>query len=159
MTRHPPQPRLLSAGPEHTQDVAELCWAYRAHLVEATKGVPGIVETYYAQDAFSALIAKLPDIHARPSGDILLAALDGEIVGCAMYYPLADFAGTCEIKRIFVQPQGHGHGLGAKLTAHAMAQAKKDGHRRMVLDTMRTLTPAIAIYKSLGFEPTPPSTI
>ena len=135
--------------------IARLCWAYRALLVARTARFPTIVEDYYAEADYARLIEALPRIHARPSGDILVAEAGGAVVGCGMYYGL-DLPGICEIKRVYVDDAARGVGAGRALMAEAMARAAADGYRRMVLDTMVDLTEAIALYGRLGFSPADP---
>ncbi|MEO0939760.1 MAG: GNAT family N-acetyltransferase [Pseudomonadota bacterium] len=144
---------IRSATPADMDDIARLCWAYRDLLIERMADVPDMVETYYAKADYGALITDLPRIHARPRGDILLAEADG-IIGCAMYYPIS--ARETEIKRIFVSPEGRGQGAAKALVMDAMARARADGYDRMVLDTVATLTEAIALYRKIGFAPCAP---
>lgn len=134
--------------------LADLCWAYRDLLITRTAHVPNMLEHYYSESSYTALIDSLPSIHARPLGDILVADLDGAVVGCAMYYQHP--TGPCEIKRIFVSAGARGHGAGEKLIREAMQRAKADGHNRMVLDTVHTLTEAISLYERVGFRPSAP---
>ncbi|MEM6372902.1 MAG: GNAT family N-acetyltransferase [Pseudomonadota bacterium] len=141
--------------PADIKDIARLCWAYRALLVARSTDMPPIVDRYYAADTYEAMIADLPRIHARPKGDILLAELDGAVVGCAMYYPLAT-PGETEIKRVYVDPAARGTGAGRALMQAAMEGARRDGYDRAVLDTIAPLTEAIALYHRLGFQPCAP---
>ncbi|WP_299297704.1 GNAT family N-acetyltransferase [uncultured Tateyamaria sp.] len=142
---------VRSATPSDLTELARLCWAYRDILVARSTAFPTIVETYYAKETYAALIADLPRIHARPAGDILLAELDGHVVGCAMYYPL-DMPGVTEIKRIYVNEAARGTGAGRALIETAMKRARNDGYTRMVLDTIAPLTEAIALYERVGFS-------
>lgn len=144
---------IRPATPADMDAIAHLCWAYRDLLIERMADVPDMVETYYAEADYGALIADLPRIHARPRGDILLAEADG-VIGCAMYYPIS--GSVTEIKRIFVAPEGRGQGAARALVLEAMARAKADGYERMVLDTVAALTEAIALYGKLGFAPCAP---
>ena len=144
-----------SAGPKDMPDLERLCWAYRDLLVERSAGLPPMVDTYYGVESYTALIADLPRIHARPRGDILVARLDGHTVGCAMYYPLAQ-DGVTEIKRVYVDDSARGTGAGRALMETAMNRAQGDGYNRMVLDTIAPLTEAIALYTRLGFAPCAP---
>ncbi|MEP3786479.1 MAG: GNAT family N-acetyltransferase [Ascidiaceihabitans sp.] len=147
--------RIRSAHlPEDAAALATLAWAYRDLLIGRTGHVPDMVERYYSKTSYAALIADLPRIHARPFGDILVADLDGDVVGCAMYYPHP--SGPCEVKRIYVSDAARGLGAGGQLLQAAMRAAKTDGHTRMVLDTVHTLTEAIALYEKNGFQPCDP---
>ena len=113
------------------------------------------MDTYYSADIYPALIADLPRIHARPRGDILLATLGTQVVGCAMYYPLSE-PGVTEIKRVYVDDAARGAGAGRALMRAAMKGARSDGYTRVVLDTIAPLTEAIALYDALGFAPCAP---
>lgn len=135
--------------------IRDLCWAYRDLLSQRMTAFPDLLELYYARETYAALLDTLPSIHARPRGDILVAEQDGAVIGCAMYYPLK-LDGVCEIKRVFVDPKARGQSAGRKLMQAGMERARRDGHTRMVLDTMIALTEAIALYEALGFTPADP---
>ena len=135
-------------------DIAALCWGYRDLLVERMAHVPEMLERYYAKDAYADLLADLPRLHARPMGEILIAEDQQRPIGCAMYLPAGPE--TCEIKRIFVAPEGRGYGAASALISEAMVRAKTDGYKRMVLDTVHTLTEAIGLYEKIGFQPGAP---
>lgn len=143
---------------EDQHAIKALCWAYRDLLETRTARFPGLLDRYYAKPDYTALLERLPQIHARPQGDILLATRgpdDSAVVGCAMYYPLA-LPGLCEIKRIFVLPQARRLSAARRLVTAAETAAAADGHSRMVLDTMVELHEAIALYHTLGFTPAEP---
>ena len=131
-------------------EVARLCWAYRDFLGTRAAHVPGFVESCYAQDEYAALIDRLPEIHARPRGDLLVVDLNGRVSGCAMYYPLS--AQLCEIKRIYLDDQARGTGAASALVREGIRRAAADGYARMVLDTIHTLHEAIVLYERLGFR-------
>ena len=80
---------------------------------------------------------------------LFLARVDGEAMGACGIKPFRD--GICELKRLYVLPQGRGHGLGRKLTEMAITEARELGYNRIYLDTDRGLTHANTIYEALGF--------
>lgn len=146
--------QIRSATAADMEDVARLCWAYRALLVDRSPHLPTFIGTRYAAETYDAMIDDLPRIHARPKGDIVVATLMDKVIGCAMYYPID--AKTTEIKRVFVSPEARGTEAGRALIADAMARAKADGYSRMVLDSIAPLTEAIGLYERMGFTPCAP---
>lgn len=94
---------------------------------------------------------------SRPSGPaaqmpltFLLARTEGRTVGCGALYDLD--AETGEIKRMWVAPDARGLGVARRLLANLEAEARSAGKRRLVLDTNRTLTEAMALYEKSGFR-------
>lgn len=130
-------------------EVRRLCHGYRALLAERTAERPEVLETYYSAAAYDALLDRLPELHAPPDGAIFLGRIDGVPAGCAMIHRIGP--ATCEIKRVFAEPAFRGHGLGKALFVTAMDHARRAGYAEMKLDTMVTLTEAIALYRKLGF--------
>jgi ribosomal protein S18 acetylase RimI-like enzyme len=108
------------------------------------------VDHYYTPEKWAALLESLPLIHAAPDGAILVARLDGRVVGCVMMQRIDD--NTCEMKRMFIGPDGRGHGLGRRLAQGIIGLAAEDGFATMRLDTGRNHDEAIALYHSLGFR-------
>jgi putative acetyltransferase len=60
--------------------------------------------------------------------------------------------GTCELKRVFLQKEFRGKGLGRKLLLGILAWAKDNGVRRIILETGEILQAANKLYRSLGFQ-------
>jgi ribosomal protein S18 acetylase RimI-like enzyme len=99
---------------------------------------------------FEKELAGLPGEYARPSGRLLLAFEAGEIAGCGALRHLQD--NVCEMKRLYVRPTQRGKAVGASLARALIENAKTAGYATMRLDTMPSMTRAIALYRSLGFR-------
>jgi putative acetyltransferase len=95
-------------------------------------------------------LVQLRTFYAAP-GFALLAQDEGP-VGCVAFRSLGNSAG--EVRRLFVSPNQRTVGLGRRLVTNLIKQARADGFQRLFLNTLPTMTHAIALYESLGFTPT-----
>ncbi|MFO8100180.1 MAG: GNAT family N-acetyltransferase [Salinibacter sp.] len=93
----------------------------------------------------------LPGPYAAPGGAILLAEYDGSAVGVVAVQPL-DADGVCEMKRLYVCPSARGRGIGRTLGTAILDVARDLGYDTMRLDTVASMKPARALYRSIGFE-------
>ena len=98
---------------------------------------------------FDREVRDLPGDYAPPTGTLLVARSNDEIVGCVGVRALDDH--TAEMKRLYVRPTGRGLGLGRTLTEAAIAFARNAGFQRMRLDTLPQMRRAQELYRTLGF--------
>lgn len=99
---------------------------------------------------FAAELVSFPGKYAPPSGSVLLArSTRGEPLGCVAVRPLS--SGCCEMKRLYVRPEGRGRGLGKALVSAIVKEAERIGYKTMKLDTLSTMTEAIRLYRQQGF--------
>ncbi len=113
---------------------------------------------------FFRLEEKDHEMLANPQGTILdkggrifVAVKDGEPVGCCAL--LAIGPGEFEVGKMAVTQTAQGGGVGRKLLAQVMADAKAAGATRLYLVTHDSLTPAIRLYESLGFKHLDPAQV
>ena len=99
---------------------------------------------------FAQELAELPGKYAPPSGRLVLAMNDGQTVGCVAIRKLED--AVCEMKRLYVRPAFRRQRVGHQLTEAIITSAREIGYRRMRLDTLASMTAAITLYESLGFQ-------
>jgi len=89
-----------------------------------------------------------------PRGLLLVARLHGEPVGCGALKLHRDR--IAEIKRLWVSPATRGLGVGRRLLRELEQHAADRGAKRTRLDTNRTLTEAIALYRKDGYREVSP---
>lgn len=143
----PPPPSSLHVAVS-AADIAEA-----RHLFRAYAGWLGVDLSF---QGFEAELAGLPGAYASPKGRLVLARVGAMAVGCAALRPLGD--GVCEMKRLYVLPEHQGRGMGRALAQRIIEEARGIGYRRMVLDTLASMAPALALYRSLGCNPVAPYT-
>jgi DNA-binding MarR family transcriptional regulator len=100
-------------------------------------------------DPAGSIPAEAADL-TPPAGLLLVATLHGEAIGCGAL-KFHDGA-PAEIKRMWVAPSARGLGLGRRLLAELEARAREHGVPVLHLETNRTLTEAIALYRSAGYR-------
>ncbi|HZA00456.1 MAG TPA: GNAT family N-acetyltransferase, partial [Acidimicrobiales bacterium] len=88
-----------------------------------------------------------------PGGTFLVATLRGRPVGCGALKFHGDE--TVELKRLWVDGSARGLGIGRRLLAELEARAAAHGGV-VRLDTNRTLTEAIDLYRSAGYREVEP---
>ncbi len=87
---------------------------------------------------------------APGAGVFVVATSDGSPVACGGVQRIGP--GVGEIKRMWVDPEWRGAGLGSRMLRHLEAEAARLGHDRVVLDTNGTLLEAIAMYERAGYR-------
>jgi GNAT superfamily N-acetyltransferase len=99
---------------------------------------------------FERELAELPGAYGPPRGALLLA----RGAGCVGLRPLDET--TCEMKRLYVRPSARGTGLGRRLTEAVVAEGRRIGYARMLLDTVPGMETAQALYAAMGFREVAP---
>jgi len=150
----------IAIRPAKTQEdfdaARHLCRVWRDwQLDEFPKYRDEILRVFEAR-SYARTLDRLPTIHARPKGNILLAELGGQAVGCVMYHEAR--SGTAEVKRLFVDVGGRGHGLGQALLSEMFNHMRRDGYETVIFSSARFLAHARKLYEKMGFKdmPAPP---
>ena len=135
--------RTFTVGPAATADeIADITRLFNDYAASLTFDL-------CFQD-FAGELAGLPGKYAPPEGALLLARdSNGHAIGCVAMRPLGN--GIAEMKRLYVDPEGRGLGVGRALAAAAITAARSAGHREMRLDTLPEMPAAQALYRSFGF--------
>jgi ribosomal protein S18 acetylase RimI-like enzyme len=104
---------------------------------------------------FEEELADLPGKYEKPSGRLLLGFSQTDLAGCIAMRKLE--VGICEMKRLFVRDGFRGRKIGIHLIETLIEEARKEGYKRMRLDTFPPkMGKAVELYKSHGFYEIPP---
>jgi GNAT superfamily N-acetyltransferase len=96
-------------------------------------------------DAFRAELPRLLGCRGR----LLVALLGDSPVGVGTLKPVDDT--TAEIKRMYVRPAARGRGVGRALLDRLLQDARTEGYATVRLETLRFMTAALAMYRSVQF--------
>ena len=105
---------------------------------------------------FEAELAALPGAYAPPAGGIWLADEPRRALGVVALRPLAE-PRVCEMKRLYVAPEGRGRGLGKGLLRACVEGARARRCKLLYLETLSARMPeAERLYRQAGFVETEP---
>jgi len=135
--------KIVEATTDHIPQVRELFLEYAKSL-----------DFKLCFQGFDEELANLPGEYGRPSGCILLAVQDHDVLGCVALRPWS--SDIAEMKRLYVRPQFQGKGAGRLLGEAVVAAARDIGYRSLRLDTVPSMAAAIHMYQSMGFYKIPP---
>jgi len=144
-------PLVRPAGPaDHAAIRALLELAYSPYAAELDPAV------------WCAYRADLLDVdrHAR-HGTLLVAVVDGEIVGSVAFYPDATDqdlgwpAGWASGRALAVHPHHRGHGVAGALLRELEQRTRESGAAVFAFHTSRFMTTARAIYERMGYQRVP----
>jgi len=102
---------------------------------------------------FDQEMASLPGAYAAPDGRLFYAENNGRPAGCVGVRPFSE--GVCEMKRLYVEPEQRGFGIGRELALAAIKSAKELGYHKILLDTLPAMRIAVKLYRELGFQEAP----
>jgi DNA-binding MarR family transcriptional regulator/GNAT superfamily N-acetyltransferase len=100
-------------------------------------------------DPASSISAELNELRP-PAGVFLVATLRAEPVGCGGLKFHGDE--PTELKRMWVAESARGLGIGRRLLTELESRAAADGAHVIRLETNKTLTEAINLYRSAGYR-------
>ena len=107
------------------------------------------------------VVATDADMHAalfgeRPVIETVIASLDGEPVGYALFFPtFSTFLGKpgLYLEDLYVRPAARGFGVGRKLLEHLARITVERGWGRLEWSVLDWNEPSIAFYKKMGARP------
>lgn len=142
--KHATQPEELDVVRGFMRDFVE--WVFERHHEYLA-----FVQRYFNPEDFEVELRNLPGSFAPPKGALMLASIDGNQAGCVGLRDLGD--GVCEMKRLYVNPNFHGNGVGEALVEALISQARILGISKMRLDTGPNQFEARGLYTKMGFKP------
>ncbi len=137
---------MLEIAPARAADLDEIRAMFREYSA--------LVAEALCFQGFDQELESLPGAYAPPSGALLIARDGAAAAGCVALRRIDERTG--EMKRMYVREAWRGKGVGRRLALAVIAEAKRRGHARLVLDTLPKLGAAIALYRDLGFRETGP---
>ncbi|MGA8570273.1 MAG: GNAT family N-acetyltransferase [Candidatus Binataceae bacterium] len=99
---------------------------------------------------FEEELAELPGEYGPPSGRLFILFFENHPAGCVAIRRLG--ANACEMKRLYIRPDYRGKGIGRQLAETAVSAARRIGYEAIYLDTLPTMSAAVELYGSLGFQ-------
>ena len=140
-----PAPDLTIAPASSDRDWSEVARLFRAYADS--------LDFSLEFQCFGQEVGGLPGDYGAPDGAAFLAVQNRTAIGVVAVRPLEPK--ICELKRLYVAPEGRGQGLGRDLSGRAIAWARAAGYDAMRLDTHDSMAAAITLYRNLGFVPIP----
>ena len=89
-----------------------------------------------------------------PAGAFLVAKVEGETAGCGAVKTIGPGVGS--LKRMWVAESARGLGLGRRILKALESEARGLGLTTLRLETNRSLSEAIRLYRSAGYVEVPP---
>lgn len=118
----------------------------RDSLEEFNAAKPGTV--YYDKTT-----DRLSEIFSAPRSAYFVIEIDEEIAGGAGIFPTEGLpAHTCELVKMYVAKKFRGNGYGQTLLNKCFEQARKEGYKKMYIESMPELKNALGMYEKNGFE-------
>ena len=132
--------RIVAYSPRHRERFQELNLAW-------------ITEYFRVEEADRRALDDPEGYILGHGGHIFIAEAGGEILGgCAL---LRNDDGSFELAKMAVDPAARGRGVGRALGEAAIEKARSLGAARVELLSNTRLTPAITLYRLLGFVEVP----
>lgn len=115
------------------------------------------IEKYFSVERHDREILDNPQKYVlEPGGEIFMALVDGKAVGTVALIPEDD--GVLELTKMAVSPAYQGRGIANHLMLACIDYARSKATRIIFLESHRSLTTALALYRKFGFVETPTDT-
>lgn len=93
------------------------------------------------------------EAYNNPVSAYFVAEYQGKLVGGAGIAPLEKGdPNVCELRKMYMYPEGRGLGIGRRLLEASIQAAKEAGYKRCYLETLEHMTQAQRLYEKFGFQ-------
>ena len=122
----------------------------RAAVERFLQRVPEGDRTFFKEDVTDP---KVLEAWSRPGAGRSIAVDGDGVVGYVAVVPLTGWSSHVGEVRLVVDPDHRGRGIGRSLARHAVLEALELGLTKLVVEVVADQEPAIAMFRSLGFDP------
>lgn len=112
------------------------------------------IELHFQMESIDVQVLQHPDEYIIGKGGAILIARFGDMVVGTVALKLVE-QDVLEFTKMAVAKEFRGKGIGKALSVAAIAKARAMGAQRIILYSNRVLTPAINLYRKLGFIEVP----
>ena len=120
------------------------------HLFEFVRLNEEWIRHYFELEATDIALAQHPEKFIDEGGYLFTIELEGQIVGTCALFKLAQE--NYELARMAVSPAHQGKGLGKQLMNASISKLIEINAKKVTLFSNTKLGPAVALYRSYGFE-------
>lgn len=111
------------------------------------------ISKYFKMESSDYKALDSPDEYIlNKGGQICVALYDNEPVGVCALIRMIDSEYDYELAKMAVSPRVQGKGIGWLLGQTIIDKARLLGAKKLYLESNRVLTPAINLYRKLGFQ-------
>ena len=111
------------------------------------------IKTYFTmEEADSKALDNPKQYILDKGGKILVAMIDDTAVGVCALMKMENAKYDYELAKMAVSPKAQGNGIGYLLGQAIIEEAKSLGATNLYLESNTKLTPAISLYRKLGFQ-------
>lgn len=132
--------KIFDCQPEHYESFKNLNYEW--------------IEKYFVIEAMDRKTLENPEEYIlKPGGAILMAEYEGDVVGTCALIKISQ--GVYELAKMAVTDRAKGKQIGYLLGEAILKRAGELQARKVFLVSNRTLSPALNLYKKLGFVEVP----
>jgi GNAT superfamily N-acetyltransferase len=142
------KPTPTTVGDTRGLMIKELCYRHP----DAYDLVKALFDEQVKRYGYADPVDTDPDLYRPPHGLFLVGYDNGRAICCGGYRSYR--ADTVEIKKMYTVPERRGQGYGLAIINELERRAAEVGVRCTILETGVRNTAALALYRSVGYQPT-----